>query len=100
MATIGDRIRTRRHELGLTLRELACKGVTGSHINRIETGDRQPSMKALRALAPRLGVSVYWLETGRNDPSEELAQLVIEHHGRPLPERAKALARSVLKTRG
>ena len=53
-------------------------------------------MKALRLLAPTLGCSPHWLETGRDDPAELLAQLVLEHRGRPLPKQAAALARQVL----
>jgi hypothetical protein len=51
---------------------------------------------ALRKLAPKLAVSPHWLETGDDDPAEELARLVFEHRGRPLPRRADRLARSIL----
>jgi transcriptional regulator with XRE-family HTH domain len=97
MATIGKRIRERRLELGLSLRQAACKGVSASHVSRIEQGGRHPSAKALRALAAKLDVSAYWLETGKHDPAEALARLVLEHRGRELPPRADTLARSVLK---
>jgi transcriptional regulator with XRE-family HTH domain len=97
MATIGQRVRERRLELGLSLREAAGKGVGASHISRIEQGGRQASGKALRTLAATLDVSVYWLETGDDDPAETLARLVLEYRGRPLPARAAALARSVLE---
>jgi hypothetical protein len=50
----------------------------------------------LRKLAPKLGVSVAWLETGESDPAEELAQLVLECNGGPLDPRAAELARRVL----
>jgi transcriptional regulator with XRE-family HTH domain len=94
--TVGDRIRRRRLELGLSQRQLSSPGVSYAYVSRIEGNDRRPSMKALRKLAPMLGVSVYWLETGERDPAEELAGLVLEHRGRPLPERAITLARTVL----
>ena len=97
MATIGDRIRTRRLEFALSQRDLASKGVTGAYVSRIETNDRIPSTRTLRKLAPKLGVSVHWLETGAPDPAEQLAQLVLEHEGHPLPHRATALARTVLR---
>jgi len=42
-------------------------------------------MKALRKLAPKLGVSVAWLETGEQSPAEQLARLVLDHAGQPLP---------------
>ena len=96
MTTVGERIRQRRLALGLSQRDLASEGVTYAYISRLEANTRQPSVKALRKLAPRLGVSVHWLETGKDDPAEELARLVLEHRGRPLPRRALTLARTVL----
>jgi transcriptional regulator with XRE-family HTH domain len=100
MQTVGDRIKQRRLELGLSQRALACEGVTYAYISRLEGDARTPSVKALRKLAAQLGVSVHWLETGERDPAEQLAQLVLEHQGRPLPRRASTLARRLLKTAG
>jgi transcriptional regulator with XRE-family HTH domain len=99
MATVGDRIRQRRLELGLSQRELASEGVTYAYISRLEANARTPSIKALRKLATKLDVSVHWLETGEQDPAEQLAQLVLEHQRRPLPRRAITLARAVLQRR-
>jgi transcriptional regulator with XRE-family HTH domain len=65
VTTVGDRIRQRRLELGLSQRDIASKGVSYAFISRIETGARKPSVTALRKLAPKLGVSVDWLETGK-----------------------------------
>ncbi len=39
-------------------------GVSYAYISRIEAGTRQPSVKALRKLAVKLGVSAEYLETG------------------------------------
>jgi len=96
MATVGERIRQRRLALGLSQRELASEGVSYAYISRLEANTRQPSVTALRKLAPKLAVSPHWLETGEDDPAEELARLVFEHRGRPLPRRADRLARSIL----
>ena len=96
MSTAGERLRQRRIELGLSQRELACDGVSYAYISRLEADTRRPSVRALRKLAPKLGVSVHWLETGEDDPAERLALLVIEHRGRPLPRLAIRLARNVL----
>jgi len=96
MTTIGDRIRKRRQELGLSQRELASNGVSYAYISRIEANQRRPSIRALRELAPKLGVSVHWLETGQQDPAEELARLVLEHPNELLPPRAATLARRIL----
>jgi transcriptional regulator with XRE-family HTH domain len=64
--TVGQRLRRLRHERGLSQRELASPGVSYAYISRIEAGARRPSVKALRRLAPKLGVSVEYLETGRD----------------------------------
>lgn len=62
--TIGQRLRRLRLERGLSQRDLAEKGVSYAYISRIEGGARRPSVKALRMLARKLGVSADYLETG------------------------------------
>jgi tetratricopeptide (TPR) repeat protein len=62
--TIGQRLRRLRLERGLSQRELAGPGVSYAYISRIEAGARRPSVKALRMLARKLGVSADYLETG------------------------------------
>jgi transcriptional regulator with XRE-family HTH domain len=95
-AVIGKRLRARRLELGLSQRELAAPGVSYAYISRIEAGVRRPSVRALRQLAPKLGVSVAWLETGSEDAGYELARLVLDHAGSPPARKAIALARRVV----
>jgi transcriptional regulator with XRE-family HTH domain len=97
--TVGERIRTRRLELGLSQRELASEGVSYAYISRLETNGRTASIRALRKLAAKLDVSVYWLETGRPDPAEQLAQLILDNRGRILPRQATTLARAILRER-
>lgn len=62
--SIGARLRRLRLERNLSQRELASRGVSYAYISRIEAGARRPSVKALRQLARKLGVSVEYLETG------------------------------------
>jgi transcriptional regulator with XRE-family HTH domain len=62
--TIGRRLKRLRLERGMSQRELAAPGVSYAYISRIEAGTRQPSVKALRRLAVKLGVSAEYLETG------------------------------------
>jgi tetratricopeptide (TPR) repeat protein len=62
--TIGERLKRLRLERGLSQRELAAPGVSYAYISRIEAGARRPSVKALRLLARKLGVSADYLETG------------------------------------
>jgi transcriptional regulator with XRE-family HTH domain len=69
--TIGQRLKRLRLARGLSQRELAAPGVSYAYISRIEAGTRQPSVKALRKLAGKLGVSADFLETGSElDPSD------------------------------
>jgi transcriptional regulator with XRE-family HTH domain len=67
--TIGRRIRRLRLKRGLSQRQLAVPGVSYAYISRIESGDRKPSLKVMRILARRLGVSLEELETGRRVPA-------------------------------
>ncbi len=62
--SIGQRLRGLRLERQLSQRELSSPGVSYAYISRIEAGARRPSVKALRQLARKLGVSVEYLETG------------------------------------
>lgn len=84
--------------LGLSQRELAGDGVSYAYISRLEANARQPSIRALRQLAPKLDVTVHWLVTGEADPAEKLARIVLEHRGRQLPQTAIPLARKVLNS--
>jgi transcriptional regulator with XRE-family HTH domain len=63
---IGARLKRLRVERGLSQRDLSSPGVSYAYISRIEAGARTPSVKALRKLAQKLGVSVEYLETGRD----------------------------------
>ena len=70
--SIGQRLKRLRLERDLSQRELAAPGVSYAYISRIEAGSRTPSVKALRRLAAKLGVSADYLETGSDlDPHGE-----------------------------
>src|ERR1700751_1050366 len=73
--TIGQRLKRWRLEGGLSQRELAAPGVSYAYISRIEAGTRQPSVKALRRLAAKLGVTADYLETGSQLAPEEEREL-------------------------
>src|SRR5215831_17480241 len=59
--TVGARLKRLRLHRGLSQRDLSY-----AYISRIEAGARTPSVKALRKLSQKLGVSVEYLETGRD----------------------------------
>jgi transcriptional regulator with XRE-family HTH domain len=73
--SIGRRLRRLRLEHGVSQRELSAPGITYAYISRIEAGARQPSVKALRMLARRLGVTPEYLETGSNLPRVQVREL-------------------------
>jgi transcriptional regulator with XRE-family HTH domain len=92
---VGVRLRRLRQERGLSQRELAGPGVSYAYISRIEAGTRRPSVKALRTLARKLGVSPEYLETGselRDVDARELrladAELRLRIGGEPETARA------------
>jgi transcriptional regulator with XRE-family HTH domain len=66
--TVGERLRRLRTERGLSQKEIAVPGVGSAYISRIEEGERNPSLRALRLLAEKLGVTLEHLETGREIP--------------------------------
>jgi tetratricopeptide (TPR) repeat protein len=63
---VGARLKRLRLQRGFSQRDLSSPGVSYAYISRIEAGARTPSVKALRKLAQKLGVSVEFLETGRD----------------------------------
>src|SRR5580658_2086085 len=59
LTSIGDCLRTAREQLGLTLEQAAeLSGISKSHLSRLESSDRQPSVASLLALSAAFGVSV------------------------------------------
>jgi len=57
---LGQRIRARRNELGLTLRELAAEaGCTASFISQIERGQSSPSIESLQRISGALDVPIF-----------------------------------------
>jgi transcriptional regulator with XRE-family HTH domain len=62
--SIGARVRRLRLARDLSQRQLASHGVSYAYISRIESGQRMPSLRAIRLLARRLGVTPEYLESG------------------------------------
>jgi len=73
--SVGERLRRLRLERGLSQRELSSPGVSYAYISRIEAGARRPSVKALRMLARKLGVTPVYLETGSDLADSEAREL-------------------------
>lgn len=51
---------------------------SAAYISRIESGARNPSVKALRVLATKLDVSAHFLETGEEIPPPALESFTLE----------------------
>ncbi len=59
--SIGERIKARRKELKLSLRELAARAdLTASFLSKIELGQSSPSIDSLRKISEVLGVPVFY----------------------------------------
>lgn len=69
---IATRIRKRRDELGLSLREVARRAdVTAAFISQVERGQSNTSIDSLRRIADALDVSLlYFLSNHRPSPGE------------------------------
>src|SRR6266849_10722610 len=62
--SVGARLKRLRLQRGLSQRDLSSPGISYAYISRIESGARTPSVKALRRIAAKRGVTVEHLETG------------------------------------
>jgi transcriptional regulator with XRE-family HTH domain len=75
MSDVGERIRELRLARGLSQRAISEPGTSYAYISRIESGARQPSLKAIRTIASKLGVTPEYLETG-----EDPVHAVLDRH--------------------
>lgn len=79
MATVGDRIREIREELGLTLDKLAEKtGISKGFLSDVETGKRDISSEYLLKIADVMGASLDYLLRGENSASTSARQKPVE----------------------
>ena len=100
--TVGQRIFRLRTERGLSQRGLSEPGVSDAYLSRIESGERRPSVAALRILARKLGVSLEYLETGRETPAhlERLVRLESAELALRLEHDAAAAEESLVEVLG
>jgi transcriptional regulator with XRE-family HTH domain len=74
---LGERIKERRQELGLTQLQLAqALGVTPQHISVIEKNKRAPSLDSLAKLAQELGVTTDFLITGKESVVSDVISVI------------------------
>ena len=73
-AQFGERLKARRHELGMTQAELAKQvGITASTLSKVETGQKK-SLPEIENIAAVLGVSAAWLVSGSDSDTEIAAK--------------------------
>lgn len=73
MCSIGERIKNRRKELGLTqprIKELT--GISSGTMSDIENGKTLPAALSLIKLSQALGCSIDWILTGNSPISESI----------------------------
>jgi len=73
--SLGARLRRLRLARGLSQRQLASSGLSDAYVSRIESGQRTPSVRAIRVLARRLGVTPEYLESGADIAPAEALEL-------------------------
>jgi transcriptional regulator with XRE-family HTH domain len=79
MASVGDRIREIREELGLTLDKLAEKtGISKGFLSDVETGKRDISSEYLLKIADVMGASLDYLLRGESSSSISARQKPVE----------------------
>jgi transcriptional regulator with XRE-family HTH domain len=82
-AHVGERIRLRRTELGLTQEQLAAAlEVSYQQIQKYETGANRVSAGRILEIARKLGVDVGYFFEGVSDDDEPGSPLELEHGGR------------------
>jgi transcriptional regulator with XRE-family HTH domain len=75
----GDRLRSLRHEVGISQEELAFRaGLHRTYVSSVERGERNISLANIHSLADALGIDVRRLfdeeppETNSNTPAEAM----------------------------
>ena len=94
---MGDRIRKRRAELGMTQAQLAqSAGISQGAVKKIERGG---GSKHSLALAKALHVSVQWLVSGDGNPKESTGYWPFKHANLDEFERLPAAKKAELDIR-
>lgn len=83
MIALNERIRRIRKEVGLSQRAFADKiGVTGSSVNKLESGENNPSDQTIKLICSEFKISPLYLEEGIEpmfvQPDEEVAALAAD----------------------
>jgi transcriptional regulator with XRE-family HTH domain len=101
-ADVGRRLRSRREQDGISLRELARRlGISPSAISQIETGKSRPSVSTLYAIVSELGMSLDELFSGQDQlgsaASAEAERKLRPHRREPERHVQRASTRTALE---
>ena len=72
MLSLGEKIKSRRKDLGMTLKDLAGDRITPGQISLVESGKSNPSMDLLEYLAGALNTSVEYLMESEETQAEKI----------------------------
>lgn len=70
--SLGEKIKTRRKELNMTLKDLAGDRITPGQISLVESGKSNPSMDLLEYLAGALNTSIEYLMESEETQAEKI----------------------------
>lgn len=70
--SLGEKIKRRRKELGMTLKDLAGDRITPGQISLVESGKSNPSMDLLEYLAGALNTSIEYLMESEESQAEKI----------------------------
>ena len=76
--SLGEKIKKRRKELTMTLKDLAGDRITPGQISLVESGRSNPSMDLLEYLAFSLSTSVEYLMETEKTQAEKIS-IYVEH---------------------
>lgn len=76
--SLGEKIKKRRKELNMTLRDLAGDRITPGQISLVESGRSNPSMDLLEYLAKNLNSSVGYLIESEKSQADNICKLYIK----------------------
>ncbi|MDP4178871.1 MAG: tetratricopeptide repeat protein [Bacillota bacterium] len=72
--SLGEKIKRKRKELNMTLKDLAAERITPGQISLVESGKSNPSMDLLEYLAASLNTSVEYLMESEESQAEKICE--------------------------
>ncbi len=96
LVEIGDRLRLRRNELGLTQKETAkLLEVSETFYGEVERGNRKLSIEKMLLVRERMGISLTWLLTGRQ--ADGIHEEILRQYPGENAERLERLFRNLVR---